>query len=148
MLAADLPVVAELARQSMDGAWSFDQLADELKIGYGLQLVVEENHELCGYIMFRQVKSEAELLQLAVLPVYRRRGLASGLLDSGIQQLCSRQARVLFLEVRRNNQSARFFYEQAGFSRIGIRKRYYSRPVDDAVVMKRVVRNGGQYGKK
>jgi len=132
----DLLRVLDIGRRSMAGPWSLAQLTGELRFPDGVQLVAEQDG-LCGYAFFRQVGPEVELLQLAVLPVFRRRGIASRLLRRGLKQLCTRQEEVCFLEVRRSDMAARLFYEHAGFRRVGVRKKYYSDPVDDAVIMKK-----------
>jgi len=134
----DLASVLGIGRQSMAHPWSPTQLAGELRFPGGVQLVAEQD-SLYGYAFFRQAGAEVELLQLAVLSAWRRKGVASILLRQGLQQLYDRQAEVCFLEVRRADTSARLFYEQAGFHRVGVRKKYYSAPVDDAVIMKKSV---------
>ena len=132
----DLEAVCHVARKSMVAPWSPGQVAGELRFPAGLQLVAS-NDELCGYAFFRQAGPEVELLQLAVLPAFRRRGIASALVRRGLRQL--RAAEVCFLEVRKADTAAQLFYEQAGFCRVGLRKKYYSNPVDDAVIMKKTV---------
>ncbi len=134
----DLSLVLDIGRQSMASPWSLRQVAEELQFPKGLQLVAE-NDELCGYAFFRQVGPEVELLQLAVLPAVRRKGVATALVRRGLSRLCARQAEVCFLEVRKTDTAAQLFYEQAGFQRVGLRKKYYSGPLDDAVIMRKPV---------
>ena len=138
MRSGDLEAVLDTARQSLQNPWNFEQFSAELKIPGGLRFVAEQQ-DFCGYVIFRQVGPEAELLQLAVLSCSRRQGIASALLMYGIRQLFSLHVEECFLEVRNNNRSGRIFYEQAGFHQVGLRKKYYSRPVDDAVIMKKIV---------
>ncbi len=138
MLEDDLQVVCHLARKCMANPWSGRQVAGELQFVQGVQLVAECDG-LCGYAFFRQAGPEVELLQLAVLPAWRRKGVASTLLRQGLKQLHDRQAEVCFIEVRGANTAAHLFYEQAGFHRVGMRKKYYSDPVDDALIMRKLV---------
>jgi len=93
MREGDLSSVFEIGWQSIAHPWSTNQIAGELQFPEGLQ-VIAECGSLCGYAFFRQAGLEVELLQLAVLPASRRRGIASELLRCGLQQLHDRQAEV------------------------------------------------------
>lgn len=75
--------------------------------------------------------NEVEILNLAVSPEFRRRGLASDLLRNHLQP-----GVVYFLEVRESNADARKLYTRMGFEKIGQRKRYYQNPVETAIVMR------------
>lgn len=138
MLEDDLAPILHIGRQCMAHPWNLALLTGELRFPGGLQLVAEQE-SLCGYAFFRQAGPEVELMQLAVLPAFRRKGIASKLLWSGLKQLYDRQAEACFLEVRKADSAAQLFYEQAGFHRVGLRKKYYSGPVDDAVIMRKSV---------
>ena len=137
---ADLEDVLAIAERSIGDSWSREQFVAELTITGGIQLVaVGGNKRARGYAIFRKAADEAELLQLAVQPEYRRRKIASVLLAAAMRELAGQTVRYCFLEVRANNQTARNFYTAAGFREIGLRRKYYSHPVDDAVLMKRAV---------
>lgn len=89
--------------------------------------------QVAGLLAMRSVApDEHELLNLAVLPEYRRRGIARALLDYAK----SRSPGLWFLEVRESNDAARTFYKSNGFSDFGKRKGYYRDPEEDAVVMR------------
>jgi ribosomal-protein-alanine N-acetyltransferase len=81
------------------------------------------------------VADECHLLDLAVHPDYRRRGIARALLDNVIQELRIEGCRFFYLEVRSSNYAARKLYEKFGFNMVGIRKGYYVNPAEDAVIM-------------
>ncbi len=115
--------------------WSIRQLEAELCHGAGLLLVAICGQTLAGYVAYRVLPPEAELLRLVVLPGYRRLGIATSLLDKGIQSLVGQGIAVCFLEVRGSNQSARALYGHCGFMAVGMRKSYYHHPEEDAVVM-------------
>lgn len=140
----DLETVLEVARESMPTPWSLGQFSVELQYDQGVRLVAEQE-KLCGFIVFRLIVPEAELLQLAVLPCLRRRGVASSLVLNGLRQLHLQQVEECFLEVRKGNRKGRCFYQQAGFQQVGLRKKYYADPVDDAVLMKKIVQEDGVY---
>ncbi len=138
MVAGDLAAVVQLAEQSMLNAWNREQFAAEMDISSGLRLVAD-NGKICGYLMGRAVAGEAEILQLAVLPSCHCLGIGSGLLAQGLRSLSQQRVRTCFLEVRKQNAGAVSLYQQAGFRQVGIRKRYYRHPVDDAVIMQKII---------
>jgi ribosomal-protein-alanine N-acetyltransferase len=79
---------------------------------------------------------EGELGDIAVLPELRGAGIGRTLLQEGIALAASRGTRSLFLEVREANDVARRLYATVGFHVVGVRKQYYTEPVEDAIVMR------------
>jgi [ribosomal protein S18]-alanine N-acetyltransferase len=95
--------------------------------------VVECSGAVEGFAVARPLApGESELLNLAVAPEWRRRGLARALL----QDLAGRHPGLLYLEVRESNESALRFYKSFGFEEVGRRPGYYRTPSEGAVVMK------------
>ncbi len=95
--------------------------------------VAEENSSVLGFIVTRNTApAEMELLNLAVAPDARRRGVAQRLLD----QCLMRHRGEWFLEVRESNAAAIRFYENAGFECHGKRENYYNNPQEAAIVMR------------
>ncbi|MHA1527919.1 MAG: GNAT family N-acetyltransferase [Alphaproteobacteria bacterium] len=93
---------------------------------------------LAGFVLYRAVAGEAEVLTLSVLPEARRRGIGAGLLAACEDGARAAGAARLFLEVAAGNIAARALYDRAGYRECGRRKGYYQRPdatLDDAVVM-------------
>jgi ribosomal-protein-alanine N-acetyltransferase len=74
---------------------------------------------------------------LAVHPRWRKRGIARELLRAALQHGRARGARVAYLEVRASNQAAQALYRQARFEAVAVRARYYTHPLEDAIVMRR-----------
>jgi len=96
-------------------------------------LVACVGSELAGFLIFRKTAvTEFEVLNLAVQPSRRRRGVARRIM----QFMLERHRGEVFLEVRESNQTARKFYESIGFQEIGRRKDYYPNPVESGIVMK------------
>ncbi len=94
-------------------------------------LVAEADGAVAGFAVWQELPGgEAELLNLAVEPRLRRRGVGRALLRS-------MQGRRIWLEVRASNEAAIRFYQSLGFSRCGLRRAYYRDPVEDAVLMVR-----------
>lgn len=92
---------------------------------------------IAGWCCCRLLGDQAELLKLAVVGTKRNRGVASGLLAHLLRHIVGRGVQTLFLEVRSRNFPALRFYRKHGFVEIGRRRRYYSSPDDDALVLER-----------
>ena len=92
---------------------------------------------VAGYLFARRATDEAEILNLAIHPDHRRRGLATALVTGALQDLAQAGARRVFLEVRAANYEAQAFYQTLGFALRGRRKGYYSLPREDALVLSR-----------
>ena len=88
-----------------------------------------------GFCSFWRVLDELHINNLAVLPEFRRSGVAAALLAHVLRQGTELGARRATLEVRRSNEAARLLYERFGFSTAGVRPDYYSNPVEDALVL-------------
>jgi ribosomal-protein-alanine N-acetyltransferase len=89
--------------------------------------------QVLGFLVVRQISpDEREILNLAVDPAARRRGVARKLLEAELRRVKCRW----FLEVRASNSSAIKLYENAGFREVGRRESYYRNPVESGIVMK------------
>lgn len=137
----DLDPLTELERAAFGaGAWSADQLAGTLRSPGMLVLLARPATETgdaaapLAYAIFQRAADEAELLRIGVDPPYRRRGLATRLIDSGLARLRERGVERCFLEVAAGNRAAIALYEQLGFSRRGYRRGYYPNG-DDALLL-------------
>ncbi len=88
-----------------------------------------------GFIVARQVASDLEILNFAVAPEMRRRGVGESLFDAALAWGATFRAEKTFLEVRVSNLAAIRFYERHGFEVTGRRPRYYTAPIEDALVL-------------
>lgn len=91
--------------------------------------------EVVGYVVGWCAAGEAELMNLAVAPGWRRRSLGAELLDWAMRRCGRLGARRMFLEVRASNEKARRLYERHGFRQAGRRRGYYANPREDALVL-------------
>ncbi|MDZ4257829.1 MAG: ribosomal protein S18-alanine N-acetyltransferase [Gemmatimonadales bacterium] len=133
---ADLPALVALERAAFSDPWTASQLAQALDDESAVALVLEDGPgEVVGSVLARVVADEAEVLTIAVAPSHRRRGLGRRLLDAAIAAAADRGAATVWLEVRASNRAARGMYESAGFVAAGLRRGYYRRPPEDAVVL-------------
>jgi len=94
-----------------------------------------QDNELMGYLIISTVCDEAEIIQIVVKKNYSRTGFATGLINEAFDHCCKKGVNSVFLEVRVSNLAAIAFYEKTGFRKTGFRKKYYSSPVEDALIM-------------
>lgn len=140
---ADVSRVATIERAAFSDPWSPSAFVSVLESPRSLFLVAEVGGELAGYAVAWAVVDEAEIANVAVAPPWRRRGVGAALLDAVLARLESEGARTVYLEVRDSNAAARALYESRGFAVVGRRRRYYRRPTEDALVMRRVREEDG-----
>ncbi len=94
---------------------------------------------LVGYVVAHYAADEGEILNLAVAPTARRRGVGRALAARALATLKERDVRQVYLEVRTSNAAAQALYAALGFREVGRRARYYRRPVEDAVVLQAAI---------
>lgn len=133
---ADAGVMALLERRCFSDPWSAEAFGTVLRTPHVHLEVAEENDVLVGYFVGRAVAGEGEILNLAVAPEARGRGFGAALLEHGLGVLTAAGAQEVFLEVRAGNAAAIALYARRGFRQVGRRARYYSRPVEDALVLR------------
>lgn len=131
----DIAEIVSIERLSFSTPWSETSFRSEVYSRYSVTRVAELNGVIVGYVCVKHLADECHLLDLAVHPDYRRRGIARALLDNVIQELRDEGCRFFYLEVRSSNYAARKLYEKFGFNMVGIRKGYYVNPAEDAVIM-------------
>ncbi len=134
--AADAPEVARLERRCFSDPWSEAGIREMLANPGVVALAATVRDGIAGYAIARWVADTGEILNLAVAPEHRRRGLARRLLDAELAALASRGVRDVFLEVRESNQAAQSLYQAKGFRLAGMRRAYYRSPSEDAMVFK------------
>jgi [ribosomal protein S18]-alanine N-acetyltransferase len=133
----------ETARKLLSGvpeaaAWSAEDYRLALQRNLSMR-VAEEEGIVRGLVVFRTMADEAEILNLAVDSTRRRRGIGSRLMKDALAACKAAGVKVMFLEVRDSNQTAQNFYLRMGFTEVGRRREYYSRPLEDALVLARTV---------
>ncbi|AMB94236.1 ribosomal protein S18-alanine N-acetyltransferase [Aerococcus sanguinicola] len=105
--------------------WTVEALDHFLSRPHAQVFAYYEEETLLALAQFQFLAGEAELLNLAVLPNFQRKGLGETLLREGISQLKVLGLERIFLEVRANNRSAQALYQKLGFDRLAVRPNYY-----------------------
>ena len=129
--------VAELEKICFSDPWSENSVASELKNPLSCWLVAEEDGVVAGYIGSQTVMDESDMMNVAVHPDHRRKGVAESLVNELIEALKKRGSRCLTLEVRASNEHAKALYEKLGFVQVGLRKNYYRNPKEDALILRK-----------
>jgi len=96
-----------------------------------------DGHQVAAFCALWLVADQAHINNLAVLPELRGRGLGTQLLAAVTDEATHLGATLLTLEVRQSNIPARRLYERAGFYQDGVRKNYYTNPIEDALILSR-----------
>lgn len=135
LLEHDLPDVVEIENISFTIPWSKTLFFNEIYKQRSIAKVAIIGEKIVGYICANFVADEAHILNLAVHPDFREKGIAKTLVKNILEDLKETDCRFLYLEVRASNNAARELYEGFGFSVVGTRKKYYNKPEEDAVVM-------------
>lgn len=131
----DIKSLAELDKVCFAVPWSEQAFCDELENEMAHYLVACDGDKVIGYIGYWKVIDEGHITNIAVLPEYRRKGIASRLLDGIIKEAFDGGLCLLTLEVRKSNIAAQKLYEGFGFEPLGERKDYYKKPTENAVIM-------------
>ena len=135
----DVDDISAIERRAFSDPWS----AGSFRALFGNPLVhfaVAEDAlsgRVLGYVVSWYVVDEAEIANLAVADDVRRSGVGARLLDHALDIARERNSRVVFLEVRESNTAARDLYTSRGFEVAGRRSKYYRKPVEDALVLRR-----------
>ena len=129
--------VALLERLCFSAPWSENAIRSELTNPLSLWVVAVDGKTVAGYVGSQSVMGEADMMNLAVLPQYRRMGVGRQLVDSLIEYLRNNQVSCLTLEVRASNDAAQSLYENKGFHQVGRRPNYYANPKEDALILRK-----------
>ena len=131
----DLDVVMAIEQASFSTPWSRGSFRNLMNRSDADLWVVVAEDAVIAYAVVWYAATECELGNLAVAPDRRSRGIGRWLLDWTLQKALERGAERVFLEVRMSNQAAQDLYESRGFVQVGLRRRYYRAPTEDARVM-------------
>lgn len=136
MTTAHVAQVAELEKLCFADPWSENSIRSEVDNVLSLWMVAMDGDRVVGYVGSQTVCGETDMMNIAVHPDYRRRGIAESLVDVLIRELKNRGSVCLTLEVRASNDPAIGLYGKLGFREVGLRKNYYRNPREDARILR------------
>ena len=133
----DLNAIEVIERESYPTPWSRSMFAGELAKPSSLSLgaFAADSGELVGYLVISRYVDAWHVMNVAVTPSWRRRGVARALLDNLFEVTASDERRGYTLEVRVSNEGAIKLYEAMGFVSRGVRRGYYTDNREDALIM-------------
>jgi [ribosomal protein S18]-alanine N-acetyltransferase len=132
-----IDAVVAIEEASFTNPWTRDMYLAELEnrgVSY-CYLAQGADGTVVGFCSFWRVLDELHINNLAVMPEFRNAGVASALLSHVLAEGARLGAVRATLEVRRSNENARRLYERFGFTVAGVRRGYYTKPNEDALVL-------------
>ena len=133
----DVPQIAELEKVCFSDPWSEKSIISELDNPLSCWLVAVSGEQVVGYVGSQTVLDGSDMMNIAVSPDFRRKGIAESLIEALISFLRERGSRCLILEVRASNVPAIALYGKLGFLEIGRRRNYYRNPKEDALILRK-----------
>lgn len=135
MLVEDLDQVVEIENSLFSVPWTKEGFFTFLIKEENMFFVVEEKGKILGYCSMQTVMDEGDILNVAVRRERQKEGIGYFLVDSMLMMAEARGIRTVHLEVREGNDTARRLYQRLGFTEDGLRKNYYTDPLENAVLM-------------
>ena len=130
-----ISALAQLERECFSDPWSEKALAEELSNSNAVFRVALIDGEVAGYVGMLHVLDEGDICNVAVFDRFRRKGVASALIQHLVDYGVENQLSFITLEVRESNIGAQKFYETMGFETIGVRRNFYDNPKEHAILM-------------
>lgn len=168
MSKSDIEEVKQIEEDCQIGSWSLQDYKDEIRRKDGLSFVVKEEGKIIGFILARLIttkdttvhskiennqrskkpqyletknlETEIEIYNIAVKQEFQNRGAGQKLINQILNSTVDLQSRSIWLEVRKSNTKTIKFYKKNDFIKISERRNFYNNPVEDGVVMKKLVK--------
>ena len=143
-MASDVAAVQVIEEAAFADPWTADAFDAAIALDHMRFLIAEwtgggASGGVAGYVVALLLGAEVEIANLAVSSSERGVGVGGALLDDVTAHAAASGCVALYLEVRDSNAAARALYHSRGFEVVGVRKRYYRHPVEDALVLKREI---------
>ena len=135
MTADDISQVAEIERQIFSIPWSEKAFKDSMDSDNTIYIVAKEDNNVTGYAGMYLSFEEGNITNVAVNPSSRRKGIGEKIVRDILNRAYEKGVRDVFLEVRETNSAAIALYEKIGFKEEGIRKNFYEKPKENALIM-------------
>lgn len=129
----DISAIAHIEKECFSTPWSENAISESMTAGTCFY-VAQFNNGIVGYMGLSKIAGEGYVTNVAVLPEYRRNGIGKKILEYVIND-SKDELEFISLEVRVSNHAAISLYEKFGFERVGLRRRFYENPQEDAIIM-------------
>ena len=127
----DIEAINKLEQESFTDAWSEALISNMFSNSFDTIIVLEDEGKIIGYINYRDIGGDVDLMAICVAKEERGKGYSKLLMDELMKHECHQ----IILEVRESNIIAQNLYETYGFEKYARRKEYYTSPVEDALIM-------------
>jgi len=137
----DLPAIVAIEREAFSDPWSersFREALDQPAVYFAVAR--SDADDVLGYVVAWFVADEGQIANLAVVPAGWGSRIGRALLVAALEEASARGIVDIYLEVRDSNERARRLYAGCGFEPIGRRRGYYRRPLEDAIVLRRTLK--------
>jgi len=143
----DLPFIFDLEQQIFLSPWTVESFLYEIyNRNYNVSIVGLIEQQLVSYAVSYLICDEMHISNLAVAPKFRRLKIGETMLSATLQIGKEKNCKIAQLEVRKSNKAAISLYQKYGFKLISVRKNYYQKEKEDALLMNRKIDKGGIYG--
>lgn len=133
----DIPQVAAIERLCFSAPWNENMIISSWESRLSCWLIAEIDGCVAGYVGSEAVLDSADMMNIAVAPEYRKRGIAEALIKALVEHLQQRDILFLLLEVRVSNAPAIALYNKLCFEQVGRRPKYYTNPREDALILRK-----------
>ena len=132
--------IYEIELNSFSVPWSINSLRDDLENPMAKYFVLTEGEEVLAYLGTRTVLDEIHIMNIAVKPEHRGKGYSTLLMSELDRFAKEGNFYSISLEVREGNEKARNLYNKCGYEVVGVRKDYYEKPKENAILMVKYVK--------
>ncbi len=135
MIRRDMPEVLTAETSSFEFPWSEEDFIRCLRQRNCIGMVAEYDEQVVGFMIYELHKNRLHILNFAVNPEFRRRGVGEQMVGKLISKLSHQRRNRIMLEVRETNLAAQLFFRQAGFRAVSVLRDFYDDTIEDAYLM-------------
>ncbi|NOY83626.1 MAG: ribosomal protein S18-alanine N-acetyltransferase [Nitrospirae bacterium] len=135
---SDLDEMMVIEHASFSRPWTEGMMLAELfnnPVAFSMVVRAGEDEKIVAQVFMRLMLDELHLLNLGVHPRWRRHGLGTQLIQHVLKTAIEKGTERVILEVRASNEAAQGLYQKMGFRQIGLRKNYYCKPTENALLL-------------
>lgn len=144
LIRRDLPEVLAIEEASFEYPWSEVEFVECLKRRNCVGMVAQHGQEILGYMIYELTRSGIHLINLAVAPSHRRKGVGTQMITKLISKLSPDHRNRIVLEVRETNLTAQLFFRANGFRAVSVLRDFYEDSPEDAYLMEFVLESSAQ----